>query len=124
MALDDSVSASFFNKPIKFQLLPRVEDGSGGNSNNVWSTVYSCFAHIDDFPFAKGMSRNYTYGQLYPTMDALVTIRYQASTTLTPAMTILYRNRRYQILGLKIPHEELVSILIPVRWYQAQGTPA
>jgi len=63
------------------------------------------------------------YMQLYPEMDSLVSIRYQASVALTPAMTVLYRSRRYQILGITIPHEEQVTILIPVILYQAPGTP-
>lgn len=53
----------------------------------------------------------------------LVSIRYQASTPLNASMTVLFKNQRFQIIGLNIPHEELVTILIPVVLYQAPGTP-
>lgn len=123
MARDDKIDAGYFNKPIQFQSLTRVDDGQGGNSNSTWQTVYKCFAHIDPYPGGRGLTRAYQYAQLYPTMEALITIRYQASTALTSALTILYRDRRYQIMLEKIPHEEQVTILIPVKLYQARGTP-
>lgn len=129
MARDDSLDAGYFNKPIQFQLAQTTPDGSGGETVTGWSLVYKCFAHIDNFAAANGTAlrrtirRPFLYMQLYPEMESLISIRYQASIALTPAMTIVYKSRRYQILGLNIPHEELTTILIPVVVYQAPGTP-
>lgn len=120
--------AGNFNKPIQFQSEQLAPDGSGGNTPIGWTTVYRCFANINTLTDSASSVRRtairpFTYMQLYPTMNALMSIRYQASTTLTPAMTILYRNRRYQIIDLVIPHEEQVTIVIPVVFYQSPGTP-
>ena len=128
MARDDHLDAGYFNKPVKFQTLTGSPDGTGGNTNTGWITAYSCFAHIDNFSsggaaLKRSVKRPYLYMQLYPEMESLISIRYQSAIALTPAMTILFKHRRYQILGLNIPHEELVSILIPVTVYQAPGTP-
>jgi len=129
MARDDHLDAGYFNKPIQFQTRTLTPDGSGGDTAGAWATVYRCFAHIDNFAnsgtaIKRAIRRPFLYMQLYPEMDSLVSIRYQASTKLTVDMTVLYKSRRYQILGLNIPHEELVTILVPVVLYQAQGTPA
>jgi head-tail adaptor len=128
MARDDHLDAGYFNKPIQIQTAQLTPDGSGGEIATGWTTVYKCFAHIDNFAASgtalrRAIRRPFLYMQLYPEMDSLISIRYQASIQLTPAMTILYKSRRYQILGLNIPHEELVTILIPVVVYRAPGTP-
>src|SRR6266513_3527451 len=128
MARDDRLDAGYFNRPIQFQSAQTSPDGSGGSTSTVWKTVYKSFAHIDNFNgsgslLRRTVRRPFMYMQLYPEMDSLVSIRYQASVALTPAMTVLYRSRRYQILGITIPHEEQVTILIPVILYQAPGTP-
>ncbi len=128
MARDDRLDAGYFNRPIQFQSAQTSPDGSGGSTSTGWTTVYKCFAHIDNFTgsgslLRRTVRRPFMYMQLYPEMDSLVSIRYQASVALTPAMTVLYRSRRYQILGITIPHEEQVTILIPVILYQAPGTP-
>lgn len=127
MPRDVRTDAGYFNKPIQFQQEQSTPDGSGGRDINAWLTVYRCFAHIDTLTGSgsarRADTRPFLYMQLYPTMDALMTIRYQASVPLTPAMTIVYKNRRYQIIGLITPHEEQVKIVIPVVLYQAPGTP-
>jgi SPP1 family predicted phage head-tail adaptor len=128
MARDVRSDPGYFNKPIQFQSEQTTPDGSGGSTTTGWTTVYQCFAHIDTLTDSasavrRTATRPFLYMQLYPEMDALMTIRYQASTALTPAMTILYRNRRYQIIDVIVPHEELVKIVIPVVLYQAPGTP-
>lgn len=128
MARDDRLDAGYFNKPIKFQSEQLSPDGSGGNTATGWTTVYSCWAHIDNFSgngsaLRRTIRRPFQYMQLYPEMDMLISIRYQASTPLNASMTVLFKNQRFQIIGLNIPHEELVTILIPVVLYQAPGTP-
>jgi hypothetical protein len=128
MARDVHIDAGYFNKPIQFQSEQTTPDGSGGSTATGWTTAYKCMAHIDNLTdsttaIRRIATRPFQFMQLYPQMDALMSIRYQASTALTPAMTILYRNRRYQIIDLITPHEELVAIVIPVVLYQAPGTP-
>ena len=128
MARDVHIKASDFNKPVQFQAEQTAPDGSGGQALTGWTTVYKCMAHINTLTDSASSVRRtairpFLYMQLYPEADALVAIRYQASIPLTPAMTILYKNRRYQIINLVIPHEELVSIVIPVKLYQVPGTP-
>ena len=128
MARDVHIDAGYFNKPIQFQSEQMTPDGSGGNTATGWTTVYKCFAHLDTLTDSASSVRRtairpFLYMQLYPEADVLMSIRYQSSTPLTPAMTILYRNRRYQIINMVIPHEEQITIVIPVKLYQVPGTP-
>jgi head-tail adaptor len=127
VARDDHLDAGHFNKPIQFQTRTLIPDPSGGYTAGTWTTVYKCFAHIDNFAShgrgSGGIRRPFQFMQLYPEMESLVSIRYQASIALTIDMIILYRSRRYQILGIHNPHEEQVTILIPVILYQAPGMP-
>src|SRR5690349_10436053 len=102
MARDDRLDAGFFNKPIQFQSTQVSADGSGGETLTGWTTVYSCFAHIDNFAgngnaLRRTVRRPFMYMQLYPEMDLLISIRYQASIALTQSMTILFKNQRFQI---------------------------
>ena len=128
MARDDRIDAAYFNKPIKFQSIVATPDTSGGSESTGWTNVYSCFAHIDSFSGSNAglrsrATRPFAFLQLYPQVESVIIIRYQATVPLTQDMVILYKSRRYQILGMVIPHEEQVTVVIPVVLYQAPGMP-
>lgn len=64
----------------------------------------------------------YKYMQLYPEAKHWAEMRYRATPTIDGTMTLLHRNRRYQILDACNMDEENVTILLPLVEYQAKGT--
>lgn len=127
MARDVSTDAGKYNRPIQVQKpVDRVDDGQGGNSaSGQWQTIASPFAHLYSSPNGRNAHRLWKYMQLYPEATYWAEFRYRASTPFkADGMTVLHRNRRYQVLGAVNMEEENVMILLPLIEYQSQGTKA
>lgn len=126
MTRDVRTDGGKYNRPASIQApATRVDDGAGGNSaGNTWTTICSPMIHLFSAPNGRGSSRMYQYMQLYPTAKHWAEMRYRATPTIDGTMTLLHRNRRYQILDACNMDEENVTILLPLIEYQAKGTKA
>lgn len=126
MTRDVRTDGGKYNRPAEIQApAARVDDGAGGNSaGGQWNTVCSPMIHLFSAPNGRGSTRMYKYMQLYPEAKHWAELRYRATPTIDGTMTLLHRNRRYQILDAVNMDEENVTILLPLIEYQSQGTKA
>lgn len=126
MARNAVADPGLYNRPVQIQMLPRVDDGQGGNASTSddWITVCSPYIHLYAAPNGRGSTRAYQYQQLYPTAKHWAEMRYRANPAIDGTMTLLHRGRRYQILDAINLDEENVTILLPLVEYQSKGTKA
>ena len=124
MPTKDNVTSQQFDRRISIQAPTRTSDGQGGETV-VWNTVYTCWADIQNFPHGRGLFRHFMAQQLYPQVNTIIAIRYQADYHVDATMRIVYvkgpLTHPYQILGIENPSEANVSLLFYCQENQAMG---
>ncbi|MGH2478514.1 MAG: head-tail adaptor protein [Ktedonobacteraceae bacterium] len=118
----DQIDSSDLDRRIQIQSISgKTPDGFV----DVWSTIYTCWANIQNFPHGRGLFRRFLYSQLYPQMNTTIQIRYQQSVRIDATMRVLYPahgvNHIYQILGVENPLEANVSLWLLCQENQAQA---
>lgn len=120
----DTLDSSDLNRRIQIQAITgQTPDGQGGFVDT-WTTVYTCWANIQNFPHGRGLFRKFLFAQLYPQMNTTIQIRFQMSVAIDATMRVLYPahgvNHTYQILGVENPLEANVSLWLLCQENQAQ----
>ena len=120
-------SADKYNRPSKIQFLgPRVDDGQGGNADNLasptWTTVCSPYVHVFTAPRGRGSTRMFYAMQLYPQATHWAAMRFRASQVIDGTMTLLVSSHRYQIIDAVDLDMEHIEILLPLVEYQSKGS--
>lgn len=124
MPAKDMVASHDFTRRIQIQQEVRTDNGQGG-FNVAWTTIYTCWANIQNFGHGKGLFRKYLFSQLYPQVTTTIQIRFQKSVLIDATMRVLYPahgvNHTYQIIGVENPEEANVSIWLLCQENQAQA---
>jgi head-tail adaptor len=124
MPAKDQVHAHNFDRPITIQKPVLTDDGQGGQTT-VWTTVYQCFADIQDFAHARGLARSFFAQQNYPQTLTIVVIRWQPAIHLDGGMRVLHaRNgltHNLKVLDAGVYNESNVSIYLKCQEDQAKG---
>ena len=124
MAIKDSVSTGQFDRRISIQSYTRVDDGQGGSSDGTWSTIYACFADMQNPLHGRGLYRKFMFAQLYPQASMIIQIRFQKTIPIDATMRVQYVahgvTHLYQILGVENPNEANVSLYLLCTEYQAK----
>lgn len=120
----DTLDSSDLNRRIQIQKITgQVPDGQGGFTDT-WTTIYTCWANIQNFPHGKGLFRKFLFSQLYPQMNTTIQIRFQQSVKIDETMRVLYPahgvNHTYEILGTENPLEANISMWLLCQENQAQ----
>lgn len=126
MTAKDQVHAHNFDRPIVIQKPVITDDGAGGNSTpTTFTTVYACFADIQDFAHARGLSRMFFAQQNYPQTLTIVVIRWQPAIHIDGSMRVQHtRNgitHNLKILDAGVYNESNVSIYLKCQEDQAKG---
>jgi head-tail adaptor len=120
----DKVHSHQFNRRIAIQSPPLADDGQGGQSGS-WTTVYQCWADIQDFAHARGLTRMFFAQQNYPQTMTIVVLRWQPNIKIDGTMRVQHvRNNvthNLKILDAGVYNESNVSIYIKCQEDQAKG---
>lgn len=121
----DILDSSDLNRRIQIQAVTSELPDPGGEGGFIddWTTIYSCWANIQNFPHGRGLFRKFLFSQLYPQMTTTIQIRYQRSILIDVTLRVLYVahgvNHVYQVLGIENPLEANVSLWLLCREDQA-----
>ncbi len=124
MPAKDRVIAAQFDRRIEFHSKAAVSDGQGGEIDT-WTTVYTCWADIQNFPHGRGLLRKFLAQQLYPQVTTVIQIRFTTPVHFDATMRIQFikgpLTHTYQIVGVENLSEANVSLFFYCIEEQAKG---
>jgi SPP1 family predicted phage head-tail adaptor len=125
MAVKDQVHSNQFTRPVTIQYISAYTDDGQGGQVPTWTTLYSCFADIQDFAHARGLKRMFFAQQNYPQTNTIVVIRWQNQYHIDGTMRVQHvRNgvtHNLKILDAGVFNESNVSIYLNCQEDQAKG---